>query len=88
LVRRGVSGEVIDSTLETVTPDEERAAAEALVRKKLASTSRLERQARVRRLVGLLARRGYSPGLSMAVVLEALGGEDDGDPTPFGEEYI
>lgn len=73
LVKRGVSRDTIDECLEGVTPDDERAAARALVLGKLRSTARLERQARVRRLVGLLARRGYSSSMALAVVLEAVG---------------
>ncbi len=47
-------------------------AARALVEKKLRSTRNADPQARWRQLVGLLARRGYSPGLSMRVVGDVL----------------
>ena len=73
LTQRGISNEVVDASLSAITVEDERAAARALVMSKLRSTSRLERQARVRRLVGMLARRGYSSGMAMSVVLEALG---------------
>jgi len=77
LPQRGVDREVIESSLEQVTVDDERELARALVRRKLTSTARLDHQARVRRLVGMLARRGFPPGLSMSVVLEEVGGDSD-----------
>ena len=83
LAQRGVAPELIEQSLESVSPDTERATARALVLRKLSATSTLERQARVRRLVGMLARRGYPSGLAFAVVLDALGGEAD-DDEPLG----
>ena len=50
-------------------------AARQLVHRKLASTARLEPTARLRRLSGMLARKGYPPGLVLRVVREALGAE-------------
>ena len=82
LAQRGVAPELIEQSLEAVSPDTERATARALVLRKLSATSTLERQARVRRLVGMLARRGYPSGLALAVVLDALGGEADDDEPP------
>ena len=43
--------------------------------KRLASTKRLDVETRTRRLVGMLARKGYPGGLAMRVVREALAGE-------------
>ena len=56
-------------------PDQELATARALVARRLASTARLEPAARVRRLAGMLARKGYPPALALRVVREALGDE-------------
>ena len=47
-------------------------AARALVERKLASTAGLPAQVRLRRLVGMLARKGYPAGLAYRVVREAL----------------
>ena len=79
-MRRGVESEVIEASLEQVTPDDERASAQALVRRRLAAMSSVEHQARVRRLVGMLARRGYSSSLALAVVLDELGSANHSDP--------
>ena len=50
----------------------EEAAARALVRKKLRSMSRLDDQTATRRLVGMLARKGYASGLAFAVVRDEV----------------
>ncbi len=75
LRNKGVADETIAQALESVNAQDERAAAEALVARKLAATRSLTTQARVRRLTGMLARKGYSPGLAFAVVREAVEGE-------------
>ena len=62
--------------LATITDEAERERAGELVRRKLASTVRLEHQARIRRLTSMLARRGYPPGICFGVVKEVL---DDPD---------
>jgi len=73
LTSRGVPREIIEQSLESVSIEDERETARQLVLKRMSSTSSLDRQARVRRLVGMLARRGYSSGLAMSVVLDAVG---------------
>lgn len=82
LRKRGVGDEEAALALEQVDPDAEREAARALVRKRLPATARLDTDARLRRLVGLLARKGYDGATAMAVVREALaeeGAEVDDD---------
>jgi regulatory protein len=76
LRRKGVSDDVISESLEQVNAETERAAAVALVARKLPSTRGLERARRTRRLVGMLARKGYGPGLAAGVVRDALAEED------------
>jgi regulatory protein len=76
LRRKGVSDDVITESLEQVDAETERAAAAALVARKLPSTRGLERARRTRRLVGMLARKGYGPGLAAGVVRDALAEED------------
>ena len=53
--------------------------ARALVARKIPSTRTLPMDARVRRLVGVLARKGYSGGLALRVVREALATEAELD---------
>ncbi len=69
---KGVDAEDIQGALEQIQPDDELVAAQALVAKKLRSTRGLDKTTRTRRLAGMLARKGYPPGLSMQVVREAL----------------
>jgi regulatory protein len=78
LRQRGVPDETAAIALEAVGPDDERTAATALVQRRLSSTRGLPRDTRIRRLTGMLARKGYSGGLAMAVVRDALDGEISG----------
>jgi regulatory protein len=72
LERRGVPGEDVQAAVGALDPDAEIATARRLVAKALPGTRGRPPQARVRRLVGLLARRGYSAPLAYRVVREAL----------------
>ncbi|MEV6207695.1 regulatory protein RecX [Kitasatospora sp. NPDC051914] len=80
---RGVSGDLVEQALARVDHDDEAEAARALVDRKLRTTRGLEPQIRTRRLIAMLARRGYSEGLAHRVVREALGEESEG----LGEEW-
>ncbi len=77
LRRKGVDDEDVAAAVEGLDPETELATARSLVARKLASTRGLETQARVRRLVGMLARKGYPAGTAFRVVREALA--EDGD---------
>jgi regulatory protein len=74
-----VAGEVVTAALDTVDPDAEARTARALVERRLPSTRALPLDVRVRRLVGMLARKGYPGGLSLRVVREALAAERELD---------
>jgi regulatory protein len=74
---RGVANTVVEEAVSQLDADDEASAARALVDRKLRSTTGLERQTRMRRLVGMLARRGYSEGLAFRVVREALDAEGE-----------
>jgi regulatory protein len=71
LHRRGVDSETASEALADIDTDTEVATARALVDRKL-RTARGEPDAIFRRLVGMLARKGYGPGLAFRVVKEAL----------------
>jgi regulatory protein len=78
---KGVDDETAAEALETLDPDEERATARALVERRVAATRGLSYDARVRRLAGMLARKGYPAGVAFAVVRDALvddGSSEDG----------
>ncbi len=47
------------------------------MRRKLRSMSRLEPAVATRRLVGMLGRKGYPPGVAFAVVRDELGAAED-----------
>ncbi|MEV8096068.1 RecX family transcriptional regulator [Kitasatospora sp. NPDC085879] len=80
---RGISADLAEEALARVDSDDEAEAARALVDRRLRTTRGLEPQARTRRLVAMLARRGYSEGLAFRVVREALGEESEG----IGEDW-
>lgn len=75
LRRRGVADATAERALAGLSAEAEAQAARDLVGRRLASTAGLETGARVRRLVGLLARKGYPSGQAYAVVREALEAE-------------
>lgn len=68
LLRKGVDRAVIDEALRAVNPESERQAALVLCRRRAAGMSRLEPSVRRRRLLSLLARRGYPEALARDVV--------------------
>ncbi|WP_442906863.1 regulatory protein RecX [Kitasatospora sp. NBC_01246] len=82
---KGVAGDLVEQAVAQLDYDDETEAARALVERKLRVTRGLERQARTRRLVGVLARRGYSEGLAFRVVREVLDAEA-ADGGPDGED--
>lgn len=71
---KGVDDDVAASAVEVVDDDDEREAARRLVERRLPSMQRLDRATANRRLMGMLARKGYSGGLAAGVVREALDG--------------
>lgn len=72
LRRKGVDDEIAREALAEIDPDDEEAAARALVRRKLRSLARFDDTVATRRLVGMLARKGYGSGLAFAVVRDEL----------------
>ena len=72
LRRKGVDDETARAALDELDPAAEEDAARALVRRKLRSLTRVDDQTATRRLVGMLARKGYSSGLAFSVVREEL----------------
>jgi len=75
LRRRGVADDTVREAVQTVSADDEHTAAVALVERRLRAMNGLSREVKVRRLVGMLARKGFSQSLAMSVVLEALGAD-------------
>jgi regulatory protein len=75
LRRKGVADDVVRTVLDEIDSDDELAAARRLVRRKIGSTRDLDPQVRMRRLAGMLGRKGYPPGLALRVVRDELGAE-------------
>lgn len=83
LRRRGVAAETVSEVLAELDPDTEEETARALVERKL-RTATGDPAGLARRLVGMLARRGYPAGLAYRVVKEAL--EADGRTAAIAEQ--
>jgi regulatory protein len=82
LRQRGLADE-IDEALSGIDADSERSRARELVDRRRRALAGLAPDVQARRLVSLLARKGYPAGLAYAVVREALAGAsswDDDDP--------
>jgi regulatory protein len=86
LRQRGVDDEEIREAVAELGPDADVTTARELVRQKLPATKGQPTQARVRRLAGMLARKGYSPGLAFRVIREAL--EAEGTDADLEEEPV
>ncbi|BAH54999.1 recombination regulator RecX [Rhodococcus opacus] len=81
LRRKGIGQEDATEALAQIDSDDERARATELVAKKLRTVSADDRDRAVRRLVSMLARRGFPQGMAFEVVKEQLdraGAETDG----------
>jgi regulatory protein len=78
---KGVDDETASAALEELDPEAETEVARELVRRKLKATRGLDSATRIRRLSGMLARKGYPAGTAITVVRDALAaeGEDLGD---------
>ncbi|WP_235833603.1 regulatory protein RecX [Aeromicrobium chenweiae] len=75
LRRKGVDEEIAREALGELDPEAEVEAAHRLVQAKLRTMSSLDETTKVRRLTGLLARKGYSPQVAFDVVRQELGAE-------------
>jgi regulatory protein len=84
---KGVDDDVAATAVEAVDDDDERETARRLVDRKVPGLRRLDRATATRRLMGMLARKGYSGGLAAGVVREALDadGADDVAVAEFDE---
>lgn len=82
LQHRGVDAELVDEAVGLLDSEQEEQTARELVRRRLPATRGLDRDKRIRRLAGMLARKGYPEGLALKVVRDALtaeGAADEGE---------
>ena len=75
---KGVDPEIAAEAVELVDDEDERAAARTLVQRRAGSMRRLDRTTATRRLMCMLARKGYNGGLAASVVREVLDEVDAG----------
>ncbi|MFB6440184.1 recombination regulator RecX [Streptomyces sp. NPDC056411] len=83
---KGVDSALIDEAVGRLDSEQEEVTARALVDRKLRTTRGLERDKRLRRLAGMLARKGYPEGLALRVVRQAL--EEEGEDPEFLEGHL
>lgn len=76
---KGVEPTLIQEAVDQLDSEQEEARARELVDRKLRATRGLERDRRLRRLAGMLARKGYPEGMALRVVRQAL--EAEGEST-------
>jgi regulatory protein len=72
LRQRGISESDVRGAIAELSPEQEEEAARRLVAGRLAATRGRPLATRMRRLMGLLARKGYPPRLAYRIVREAL----------------
>lgn len=81
LAEKGITGALAEEALAQRSDEDERSAAIELVRKKARSVvepaDRAGRDKQVRRLVAMLARKGYSPGMAFSIVKDVLDEQTD-----------
>jgi regulatory protein len=78
LRQRGVDGAAIGSALTELDRDTEATTARALVERRLRSMSGVTPEVAFRRLVGMLARKGYPAGLAVRTVRDVLAAAPEG----------
>lgn len=77
LRRKGIDPQIAEQALEQVDDDDELAAARDLAQRRVRASRGLDRDKRRRRLAGMLARKGYSPGVALRAVDEALAADGE-----------
>ncbi|RKS10163.1 regulatory protein [Nocardiopsis sp. Huas11] len=69
---RGVEEDTVREAVSQLTDEDETVAARELARRRLATTRGKDKEVRIRRALGVLARKGYSAGLAYRVIREEL----------------
>jgi regulatory protein len=87
LRRKGVEQELIKEALNQLEPETEEVTARELVERKL-RTTRGEPDAVFRKLVGMLARKGYPPGVAVRAVKDVLEQHQDDDDQGLSVEGV
>lgn len=77
LLAKGVAADVVAQAVAEVSQPQEADRARTLIQRRLRQLHGLPREVQLRRLVGLLARRGYPADISYRVVVEELDGSQE-----------
>ena len=72
LRRHGIQNDEIREAVDALDPEQEVDTARRLVERKLASNRGLPPEARARQAAGMLARKGYPPGLAFRLIREVM----------------
>lgn len=88
LRRKGLDEELVRQSVAAIDTDHEVELARAIVQRKLRATRGLDPHKRMRRLAGLLARKGYPPDVCMSVVKDAVAADEQADPQPRARESV
>ncbi|WP_411128652.1 recombination regulator RecX [Streptomyces sp. x-19] len=83
---KGVDSALIDEAVGRLDAEQEESTARELVARKLRTTRGLDRDKRLRRLAGMLARKGYPEGLALRVVRRAL--EEEGEDPDLLDHHL
>ncbi|MFE7115997.1 recombination regulator RecX [Streptomyces sp. NPDC057654] len=83
---KGVHTALIDEAVGQLDAEQEERTARELVERKLRASRGLDREKRIRRLAGMLARKGYPEGLALRVVRRAL--EEEGEDPELLEYHL
>ncbi|MEV5985632.1 recombination regulator RecX [Streptomyces sp. NPDC052051] len=83
---KGVDSALIEEAVGQLDAEQEEETARELVARKLRATRGLDRDKRLRRLAGMLARKGYPEGMALRVVRQALAEEGE-DTDGLDERY-
>jgi regulatory protein len=84
---KGVDEAAISTAVAAIDAEAEVEVARQLVVRKLRSMTRLAPEVKTRRLVGMLARKGYPPSMAFQVVKDAVGALDD-DTAPDDTAWL
>ena len=72
LNKRGIDKEIIEQALAGISDEDDYQSARALVEKKVRAMSSLDHETKMTRLMGALARKGYSSAVASRVIREIL----------------
>ena len=86
LRQRGIDGDDITEAVETLDPEQEVETARHLAERKLAATRGQPPEVRMRKVAGMLARKGYSPALAYRLIREGL--EQEGETLEYEAEPL